>query len=221
MTDEQTAAEAATGCHKWIREMVLAGRELEIDVSDLLPFFQRLLTPRDEKIERLEKENKILEKKNSTSLANNLCPDCRDKISGLSCLRCEVQRLRNKNRELNRRWQEADKAFRETKVALDNNWTWKGGNFGRALLAYHCSCLEKEIERLNQQLERMRLERDMLALNSPGGNDSPPVFVVYGDDGNVAGVAWSAEQTASEPLIRFPAWYEQQLAETTKKQTDA
>ncbi len=47
----------------------------------------------ESEIERLKKENKILEMKSRGSLANNLCPDCRDKIAGMPCLRCNVQRL--------------------------------------------------------------------------------------------------------------------------------
>jgi hypothetical protein len=57
-------------------------------------------------------------------------------------LAAEVNRLRQKNKELNRRAQEADTAFREAHEALRQKWEWRGGSFGRALLAYHCSQLE-------------------------------------------------------------------------------
>lgn len=45
-------------------------------------------------IERLSKENKILSLKNSGTLANNLCPDHRDKQAGKPCLACEIESLR-------------------------------------------------------------------------------------------------------------------------------
>ena len=44
----------------------------------------------------LEKENKILTLKCSNSLANNLCPDHRDKQGGKSCLACEIEALEAK-----------------------------------------------------------------------------------------------------------------------------
>jgi len=72
----------------------------------------------------------------------------------------EIERLRAKNTELNRRWQEADKAFREAKQALDNKWKWCGGNFGRALLAYQCSQQGKEIEQLRAELAETKRHRD-------------------------------------------------------------
>ena len=78
-------------------------------------------------------------------------------------LRLEVDRLRAKNTELNRRWQEADKAFREAKQALDNKWKWCGGNFGRALLAYQCSRQGKEIEQLRAELAETKRHRDTFA----------------------------------------------------------
>lgn len=46
--------------------------------------------------EILRKEIKILELKNRTSLANNLCPDHRDKQAGKPCLACEIERLEKK-----------------------------------------------------------------------------------------------------------------------------
>jgi hypothetical protein len=41
----------------------------------------------------LERRNRILEAKCAGSLANNLCPDCRDKQQGRPCLACMVQTL--------------------------------------------------------------------------------------------------------------------------------
>lgn len=60
-----------------------------------------------EELERLRMENRQLKLKNQHSLANNLCPDHRDKQKGKPCLACEIDRLeklersRTKNSELN------------------------------------------------------------------------------------------------------------------------
>lgn len=43
----------------------------------------------------LLRENTIMSKKLESSLANNLCPDHRDKQAGKPCLACEIDRLRN------------------------------------------------------------------------------------------------------------------------------
>ena len=43
----------------------------------------------------LKKQNRILEVKNASSLANNLCPDHRDKQAFKSCLACEIERLKD------------------------------------------------------------------------------------------------------------------------------
>lgn len=42
-------------------------------------------------IEALTKANRILELKNAGTLANNLCPDCRDKQARKPCLGCTIQ----------------------------------------------------------------------------------------------------------------------------------
>lgn len=47
-----------------------------------------------EEIERLTKALRIAELKASGTLANNLCPDHRDKQTGRPCLACEIERLR-------------------------------------------------------------------------------------------------------------------------------
>jgi hypothetical protein len=46
-----------------------------------------------EEVERLTKALRIAELKASGSLANNLCPDHRDKQTGKPCLACEIERL--------------------------------------------------------------------------------------------------------------------------------
>lgn len=45
----------------------------------------------------LEAENAQLKLRNRGTLANNLCPDHRDKQQGKPCLACEVERLRKAN----------------------------------------------------------------------------------------------------------------------------
>lgn len=46
-----------------------------------------------EAVEPLEKEILILQKKNQSSLANNLCPDHRDKQGDKNCLACSIETL--------------------------------------------------------------------------------------------------------------------------------
>lgn len=53
------------------------------------------LAEKNKEIERLTKELRIAELKNRGTLANNLCPDHRDKQVGKPCLACEIERLRN------------------------------------------------------------------------------------------------------------------------------
>ncbi len=55
---------------------------------------QTKLTEAQGEIDRLTKENKILTLKCASSLANNLCPDHRDKQAGKPCLACEIDRLK-------------------------------------------------------------------------------------------------------------------------------
>jgi hypothetical protein len=67
-------------------------------------------------------------------------------------LRAENWRLKEKNRELNRRAQEADAAAADAKRCLDalargteKGTPWCSGNLGRGLLAWHVGRLEKLI----------------------------------------------------------------------------
>jgi predicted Ser/Thr protein kinase len=52
------------------------------------------------RVQELEKEVEILQIKNRSSLANNLCPDHRDKQVGKGCLACEVEHLTATNAKL-------------------------------------------------------------------------------------------------------------------------
>lgn len=64
---------------------------------------QRINCPycgQDGSVDRLRAELKIAELKNKNSLANNLCPDHRDKQAGKPCLACEIERLRAENKGL-------------------------------------------------------------------------------------------------------------------------
>ena len=58
----------------------------------------------------------------------------------------DEQCTRGTNRRLNRRNQRLEAAFAEAKVIAMHNWSWRGGTFGRALLA----C---DIETLNEKLK--------------------------------------------------------------------
>ncbi len=72
-----------------------------------------------------------------------------------------VTSLQRTNRKLNRRAQDADVALREAMRALTaKGWTWKGGNFGRAMLAYYSTQLEQEVKRLRDTLEDLLDEAD-------------------------------------------------------------
>ena len=56
------------------------------------------------------------------------------------------------------------------------------------------------------EVKRLRLERDMLALN-PCLKD-PVVFVVTDAAGDVAGVVWEDQRTGSQPPINYPSYYD-------------
>lgn len=77
-------------------------------------------------------------------------------------LKQEVRRLEAKNTELNRRWQQADKAYRDAKDIIDKHWDkpWCSGNLGRALLAYHCSQLEARCRLLAEALDDLVAEQN-------------------------------------------------------------
>jgi hypothetical protein len=70
--------------------------KLSIKVQEIL----NASNAKDAEIARLTKENKILSLKVSGTLANNLCPDHRDKQSGKPCLACEIERLEKENAAL-------------------------------------------------------------------------------------------------------------------------
>jgi hypothetical protein len=69
---------------------------------------------------RLARENRILDIKNAGTLANNLCPDHRDKQAGKICLACTIERAeaelaisRETIKRLNRRVQVAEAGVAE------------------------------------------------------------------------------------------------------------
>ncbi len=68
---------------------------------------------------------------------------------------------------------------------------------------------DKRIADLEAQVGKLRLERDMLALN-PQDKD-PAVFILTNETGDVLGVAWKdpSQQTGSDRAIRFPSYYEE------------
>jgi len=82
---------------------------------------------------------------------------------------------------------------------------------GKIQFGTHCSTKPSLLERLKQQLDRMKLERDVLALN--WGLDEPRLYILMNGD-DVYGVSWEEDRTASQPSINLPAYYEQ-LAEAT------
>jgi len=85
-----------------VQELETLNRELDFKLHD-----QELLakanaehaSQRGQRVRELERENEILTIKNRGTLANNLCPDHRDKQIGKPCLACTIETLtREKNR---------------------------------------------------------------------------------------------------------------------------
>lgn len=64
-------------------------------------------------IERLTQALKVANLKNQHSLANNLCPDHRDKQKGKLCLACEIERLEAEREQWERTVVIMDKSIRE------------------------------------------------------------------------------------------------------------
>jgi len=62
-------------------------------------------------IERLQEEVGVLKKKNATSLANNLCPDHRDKQAGKPCLACTIETRTRQHDTMIARCTEAESKF--------------------------------------------------------------------------------------------------------------
>ena len=87
-----------------------------------------------------------------------------------------IERLQSKNRELNRRWQEADGAYRDAKAIIDKHWDkpWCGGNLGRALLAYECSRLKAALAEIQDMTGDGDIRRVIdAALNPPSPSSTP------------------------------------------------
>lgn len=67
--------------------------------------------------------------------------------------------------------------------------------------------LHGDVARLRRERDRMRLERDLLATNEAALRDGT-LFVVMGDDGNVAEVAWKANTAGSDTAVELPKWHD-------------
>jgi hypothetical protein len=85
------------------------------------------------------------------------------RVESLSALmisrRDEIDRLREKNRELNRRAQAADAAFRDAKAVVDRgvqegSIKFVRGSLGRAMLGYHATTLESQLLAFKAALDR-------------------------------------------------------------------
>ncbi len=66
-----------------------------------------------------------------------------------SALVAEIERLRKRNSELQRRCQQAEAAVIKFKREWDKHGGPRGGSFGRALLACYCEDLERKLEAQN------------------------------------------------------------------------
>lgn len=71
-------------------------------IDDVLhwPRLTNLILEAADRIEQLERDLSVERLKNRNSLANNLCPDHRDKQSGKPCLACRIETLTRGNAEL-------------------------------------------------------------------------------------------------------------------------
>jgi uncharacterized protein (DUF3084 family) len=84
--------------------------------------------------------------------------------------------------------------------------------YGRleAELAAVTADYEKHVENLDHamdgEVKRLRLQRDVLALN--GLAKGSPVLVIVADDGEVVDVVWPTNQTASETSVKLPKYSE-------------
>lgn len=74
-----------------------------------------------------------------------------------------------------------------------------------------------EIERLTTEVTKMRLQRDVLALNEHGS--VPNVFIVFDEDGDVADVVWNEGRAATERIVRMPAWVTEEPAQRGATET--
>lgn len=70
--------------------------------------------------ERLRKENRILSIKARGTLANNLCPDHRDKQEGKPCLACEVERLESEKMDWQRLYEKKQDSYDALVVAYND-----------------------------------------------------------------------------------------------------
>lgn len=68
-----------------------------------------------------------------------------------------------------------------------------------------CTLLD-EIEDRDEQIERLRLERDVLALNWNGRGSN--VTVAHDETGEVVEVVWPKYETPTDPITIMPKWAE-------------
>jgi hypothetical protein len=86
--------------------------EAMLRISDL-----RKLSAR---VSELEKENRVLQIKAAGTLANNLCPEHRDKQTGKPCLACRVEKLEKALHSIYRRAELAEADGVHMRGALGN-----------------------------------------------------------------------------------------------------
>ena len=73
------------------------------------------------RVQELERENAILEIKNRGTLANNLCPDHRDKQTGKPCLACTIEKLQRENGECRRNERDAIRRIAEQRERAETS----------------------------------------------------------------------------------------------------
>ena len=75
------------------------------------------------------------------------------------------------------------------------------------------SAMPATLELAAKEIERLRFQRDLLALNSWGFKNG--IFIVHGNDGSVVDVVLNEDRTGSSDLITMPVQAE--AAEAAKE----
>lgn len=141
----------------------------------------------EEQLKQARHELKMAQAKNKTSLANNLCPDHRDKQAGQRCLACQLAESKRKNMELL-------ELIGNSPDGTNHDWhpraeTWHAERLKneqliselRSKLAYHktqsidrgklLTVRQHRIDKLNSQLRKSKKTKSTEALSQDTRHD--------------------------------------------------